>query len=134
MRKNGQHDEVAGSPMHLWRPCHRKLWKLDGAHDQPSSRRAIGYGRPMFGVTSRRNGYPVQVIVYRGGHVVVKQTELAPTASSFPCPPGNTESQRISLHAVPVTVTVQSGQVAVRLNSVCLRLSGGACPSSLILL
>jgi hypothetical protein len=130
MRKNGQHDEVAGSPMHLWRPCHRKLWKLDGAHDQPSSRRAIGYGRPMFGVTSRRNG------LSRSGHCLSRWARRGEADQAW-LPPLQVFPARRAIQSYNESVLRRSrdcdgavGAGCSRLNSVCLRLSGGACPTS----
>ena len=56
--------------------------------------------------------HPVQVIVYRDGHVVVKQTKLGSHRFKFSLPAGQYKVTTNQSYAVPVNVKVQSGQVA----------------------
>jgi hypothetical protein len=56
--------------------------------------------------------YPVQVIVYRGRHVVVRQTKLGSHRFKFALPAGQYRVTTNQTYAVPVNVKLQSGQVA----------------------
>ena len=56
--------------------------------------------------------HPVQVIVYRGGHVVVRQTKLGSHRFKFSLPAGQYRVTTNQSAAVPVNVKVHSGQVA----------------------
>jgi hypothetical protein len=56
--------------------------------------------------------HPVQVIVYRGKQVALRQTQLGSHRFRFPLSPGRYRVTTNQSYAVPVTVTVHSGQVA----------------------
>jgi len=56
--------------------------------------------------------HPVQVIVYRDNQVVVRQTKLGSHRFRFALSPGRYRVTTNQSYAVPVTVTVHSGQVA----------------------
>jgi hypothetical protein len=55
---------------------------------------------------------PVQVIVYRGSHVVVKQTKLGSHSFRFSLPPGTYRVTTDQSSVVPVNVVLRSGLVA----------------------
>jgi hypothetical protein len=56
--------------------------------------------------------HPVQVIVYRSGHVVVKQTKLGTHNFRFTLPPGRYKVKTNQSYAVTVTVTLNAGGTA----------------------
>lgn len=56
--------------------------------------------------------HPVQVVVYRGGHVVVRQTKLGSHRFIFSLPAGQYRVTTNQSAAVPLNVRVHSGQVA----------------------
>lgn len=56
--------------------------------------------------------HPVQVIVYRGGRIVVKQTKLGSFNFKFSLPAGQYRVTTNQSGVVPVHVTLQSGGVA----------------------
>jgi hypothetical protein len=56
--------------------------------------------------------HPVQVIVYRGSHVVVRQTKLGSHPFRFSLPAGRYTVTTNQSYAVPVTVTLNSGGIA----------------------
>jgi hypothetical protein len=55
---------------------------------------------------------PVQIILYRGNQVVVRQSKLGSHRFRFPLSPGRYRVATNQSYAVPVTVTVHLGQVA----------------------
>jgi hypothetical protein len=56
--------------------------------------------------------YPVQVVVYRGRRVVVRQTKLGSHRFKLALPAGQYRVTTNQSYAIPVNVKVQSGQVA----------------------
>lgn len=56
--------------------------------------------------------HPVQVIVYRNGRVVVKQTKLGSHPYRFSLPPGKYRVTTNQSYVIPVNVAVHSGVVA----------------------
>ena len=56
--------------------------------------------------------HPVQVIVYRGSHVVENQTKLGSHPFRFSLPSGEYRVTTNQSYVVPVNVTLHSGQVA----------------------
>ena len=56
--------------------------------------------------------HPVQVTVYRGSHVVAKETKLGSHQFKLSLPAGKYRVTTDQSYAVPVTVTLQSGRVA----------------------
>jgi hypothetical protein len=59
-----------------------------------------------------RPAHPVQVIVYRGSHVVVKQTKLGSHPFRFSLPPGKYRVTTDQSYVIPVNVVLHSGLVA----------------------
>jgi len=61
---------------------------------------------------SNQPAHPVQVIVYRSGHVVVKQTKLGSHPYRLSLPPGKYRVTTNQSYVIPVNVVVYSGLVA----------------------
>jgi len=55
--------------------------------------------------------HPVQVIVYRGSHVVIRQSQLGSHPFSFSLPPGKYRVTTDQSYVTPVNVTVSSDQI-----------------------
>jgi hypothetical protein len=86
-----------------------------GLTASPPASRHLGV---LLGVAEQCSGlpgapsHPVQVIVYRDGRVVVKQTKLGSFNFKFSLPAGQYRVTTNQSYAVPVNVKLQSGQVA----------------------
>jgi hypothetical protein len=61
---------------------------------------------------SDQPAHPVEVIVYRSGHVVVRQTSLGAHPYRFSLPPGKYRLMTNQSYVIPVNVVVHSGEVA----------------------
>lgn len=84
----------------------------------PSPKAASPHLGVLLGVAGECSGlpggpsHPVQVIVYRDNHVVVKQTKLGSHKFKFSLPAGQYRVTTNQSYVVPVNVTLQSGRVA----------------------
>jgi hypothetical protein len=88
-----------------------------GTSTTPSGTASPRFGE-LLGIAGECSGAPsapphaVQVIVYRDGHVVLKQSKLGSHSFKFSLPAGHYKITTNQSYVVPVNVNVRSGRVA----------------------